>query len=368
MEDQTMGGYAPSMPAGPLQIALSNFAKERRNNALVGSYFAPRVPVAKQSSQYVVFNTDDLRVPGSTLVAPGGRPTGTRRSFSVAPYAAQRHGLEDFIPDESESYGLGFGFSEQKMLTKQLIDQLHLKYEAEIASLLMSTTNFPNGVTLTSSNQFDNYPAVAETGTGSHPIVLIEQYKSQLRQAGIQDADMVLLLSDPVALVLRNHPDIIDRYKFTNAGGIITNEMLSQVFGVKVIVGSAIGLSQNNVQSWIWGNNAFLGFAQQVSTMNDMSCAKTFCWTGGTGPDGNTYPGPSNTPQLLSGQPLSSGTDGMGVLSWPEGHKSEMKTWVSLNWWYDLRVTSQETGIPILNCLGTYPPVAMEVVASDIEG
>ncbi len=363
-----MGGYAPSMPAGPLQIALANFAKERKNNALIGSYFAPRVPVAKQSSQYVVWNADDLRIPLSTLRAPGGRPSGTRRSFSVAPYAAQSHAMEDFIPFESESYGLGFGFSEQKMLTKQLIDQLHLKYEAEVVALLMNTSNFPNGVTLTSTNQFDNYPATPETGTGSHPIVFFEQYKSLLRQAGIQDAVMVLAISDPVALVLRSHPDIIDRFKFTNAGGIITDEMLGQVFGVKVIRGSAVGLNQQNIQSWVWGNCCFLGFAQQVENLQDMSCAKTFCWTGGTGADGNVYPGPASVPAVAPGQPLSSGTDGMGVMVWPETHLSEKKTWVSLDWYYDLRVTAQETGIPILNCLGTYPPVAMEVVASDIEG
>ena len=347
---------------------MSNFAKEFTNNALVGDYFAPRVPVAKQSSQYVIWNRDDWRVPGSTLRAPGARPTGTRRSFSVAPYAASSHALEDFIPFESEQYGLGFGFSELKQLTKQLTAQLALDREVRIANLLMSTSNFPNGVSLTTPTQFDNYPATPETGTGSHPVVFIEQYKSVLRSAGIQDADMVLLFSDPVALVLRNHPDTIDRFKFTNAGGIITNEMLSQLFGVKVIVGSAVSLNQQDVASWVWGNSAFLGYAQQAPTQQDLSCAKTFCWTGGTDAEGNYNPGPMKVPPVAAGQPLTSGTDGMGVISWPESHLSEKKTWASLDWYYDLRVTAQETGIPILNCLGTYPPVAMEVVASDIEG
>ncbi len=364
-----MASFAPSMPAGPLQIALSNYAKERKNNALIGSYFAPRVPSAKQSNQYVIHNSDNLRVVASDFRAPGGRPGGIRRSFSVSPFMCASHALETAIPFETETYGLGFGFSEQKLATQQLIDQLHLKYEANVVALLMNTTNFPNGVTLTTSNQFDNFPAVAQTGTGSHPIVFIEQLKAQLRQAGIQNSDMFLALSDPVALVLRNHPDIIDKTKYWNQGIGITDEMLAQAFGIpKVIVGSAVGLDQENNLSWIWGNNAFLGYAQQASDLSDMSCAKTFCWTGGLGPDGNNYPGPVGVPPIAAGGLPSSGTDGMGVLVWPEEHKSEKKTWVSLDWYYTLEATAPESGIPILNCLGTYPPVAMEVVASDIEG
>jgi hypothetical protein len=357
------------MPAGPLQIALANFAKERKNNALIGSYFAPRVPVAKQSNQYVIHNTDNLRVVASDSRAPGGRPGGIRRSFATAPYMCASHALETAIPFETETYGLGFGFSEQKMATAQLIDMLHLKFEANVVAMLMNTANYPNGLALTSSNQFDNYPAVPQTGTGSHPILLFEQLKSLLRQAGIQNSDMFLALSDPVALVLRQHPDIIDKTKYWNQGIGITDEMLALAFGIpKVIVGSATGLDQENNESWIWGNNAFLGYAQQSPNLNDMSCAKTFCWTGGQDEEGNVQAGPIGVPTLSSGMPLSSGTDGMGVLVWPETHKSEKKTWVSLDWYYQLKVTAPETGIPILNCLGTYPPVAMEVVASDVEG
>ena len=350
-----MGSFAPLMPAGAINVALSNYMKEFKNNAFIGDAFAPKVPVERQSFQYVVWNRDDFRVPGSTLRAPGDRPSSTRRSYSTAPYFAQSHALETAIPFESESYGLGLGFSTRKMATKQLANQIHLDREVRTVSLLTSSA-FTNSVALTNPNQFDNYPATPETGTGSHPIVLIEDYKSLLRSQGVQDSEMVLAISDPVALVLRNHPDVIDRFKFTNAGGIITNEMLSQLFGVKVIIGSAISLNQQNVPSWVWGNNCFLGYAQAAPTQDDISCAKTFVWAGGSDGMGQAIPGPMNT------------VDGYGVLEWIESHLSEKKYWQSVDWYYDLRATAPETGIAITNCLGTYPPVAMETVASDVEG
>jgi hypothetical protein len=46
-----MPGFTGTMPVGTLNVALSNFAKEFRNNVLKGDRFAPRVPVARQSYQ-----------------------------------------------------------------------------------------------------------------------------------------------------------------------------------------------------------------------------------------------------------------------------------------------------------------------------
>jgi hypothetical protein len=349
-----MGGFVGTMPVGSLNVALSNFAKQFRNNALVGDMFAPRVPVERQSFQYVVWNRDDQRVPGSTLRAPGDRPTTVRRGYSVSPYMCQSHALSGDVPRESEAYGLGLGFSTKKQLVQQLMNQISLDREVAIANLLLNTSNFPNGVTLSGTSMWDAYPSTPETGTdGSHPIPVVDAYKSLLRQAGVQDSEMVLLLSDPVFVKLRNHPDIIDRFKFTNSQGAVSVEQLSSVFGVKVQVASAIQLSQNNTASWVWGNNALLAYAQPAPTQMDVSCAKTFVWTGGQDGNGSAIPGPDNT------------VDGYGVVEFPDPYLDAKKDWVSVDWYYGLEVTAVETAIPILNAV-TAP--TMGTIPSDIEG
>jgi hypothetical protein len=351
-----MGGYVGTMPAGALNVALSNFAKEFRNNALVGEIFAPRVPVARQSFQYVVWNRDDFKLPGSTLRAPGDEPQTVRRSYSTAPYMATSHALQGEVPFESESYGLGLGFSTRKQLTAQLIKQINLDREVATAKLLLSETNFPNYIDLSAglNNQWDKYPAVPGEGTdGSHPIVQVEAAKAILRQAGVQDADMGLLLSDPVVVALQNHPDIINRFKYTTPGSISLDQ-LSQVFRVKCIQGSAILLNRQNVASWVWGSNAFLGYAQAAPTQDDVSCAKTFVWTGGTDGNGATIAAPPST------------VDGYGVLEWIDPHLAKKKYWQSVDWYYDLRATAQETGIPLLNALSVAP--TMGAIPGDVEG
>lgn len=349
-----MSGFVGTMPVGTLNVALSNFAKEFRNNALVGDRFAPRVPVARQSYQYVVWNRDNWRVPGSTQRAPGDRPTTVRRSYSVSPYMCKSHALSGKVPEESEAYGLGLGFSTKKQLVQQLTDQILLAREVEIAKLMLSTANFPNGVTLSGTSTWDSYPTTPNTGSdGSHPIKVMEGYKALLRQSGVQDNQMTLLLSDPVATALVNHPDIIDRFKYTNSGGLITMEMLSSVFGVPVVKASAIMLDKANTASWVWGNNALLAYAQAAPTMDDISCVKTFVWSGGTDGQGNTIAPPPNT------------VDGYGVIEFPDPYRDSKATWESIDWYYGLEVTATETAIPILNAVAT---PTMGTVAGDIEG
>ena len=55
-----MSAFVGLMPLGSLNVALSNFAKEFRNNAFVGDLIAPRVPVERQSFQYVIFDRSDM--------------------------------------------------------------------------------------------------------------------------------------------------------------------------------------------------------------------------------------------------------------------------------------------------------------------
>jgi hypothetical protein len=347
------------MSVGTLNVALSTFAKEFRNNAFVGDILAPRVPVARQSFQYVVWNRDDMRVPGNTQRAAGDRPITTRRGYSTSPYMCVSHAISTDIPRETEAYGLGLGFSTKKQATQQIMNQLNLDREVAIANLLLSASNFSNAVTLSGGSQWDSYITTPADDTidnvTSNPIVVVDNYKATLRQAGIQDSDMVLILSDPVAQALRNHPWIVDRFKFTNGGGLITDQMLGQVFGVKVVKASAVVLNQQNVASWVWGYDAFLGYASQSPTMTDVSCAKTFVWSGGGDDKGNTLPGPDNT------------VDGYGIIEFPDPFLDSKKDWISGDWYYGIQVTAVETGIPILNAVSSanFP---MGTIPSDLEG
>jgi hypothetical protein len=351
-----MAGFAPLMPAGALSVALSNFAKDYRDQKLIGDTVCPRVPVDRQSFQYVVWSQDDYRMPDSTYRAPGAEPNSIRKTYSTGTYFARAHALQSDVPFETEAYGLGLGFSTRQKLTASLTRRLNLFREGEIATAALSTTNFPNGTTLSGNSMWDSYITTPANDTQatvtSHPIVDVETAKETLRQVGIADEEMVLILSSPVVRVLVNHPDIIQRFQFTNVLGIIDIDKLSSVFGVKCLRAGAVQVSKNNTKSFVWGNNAFLGYAQNSPSMDDLSCMKTFSWTGES--DGG----------VLAGL-VAPGSQGFAVLEWPDAQRSKKTWWQSAEWYYDIEITAAEAGYPLL---GVVTGDTMETVPADSEG
>ena len=330
-----MGAFVGNMPIGTLNVALSNFAKEFRNNAFVGDLIAPRVPVDRQSFQYVIFDRSNMRLDRQTLRAPGDRPQTDRFNYSVAPYMCQSRALEAKIPYESEAYGLGLGFSTKQKATQRLIDKINLDREVQLATLVTTAANVPNNTALAGASMWD--PAA-----GGHPIPVVDAAKSLLRQAGLQDSEMMFVLSDPVVVALCNHPDIIDRFKYTNPGGNISLDQLSSVFRVKCVQASAISLDKTNTASWVWGVNALLCHAQPATSMQDISFAKTFTWT--------------SAPET---------TEGYGVMEWPSPHRSEKADYLAVDWYWDLRITATEAAYLFTNCVAA---PSMGAIPAPVEG
>jgi hypothetical protein len=306
-----MGGFTGLRPLGTLNVALSNFAKEFRNGDFVGDIVAPRVPVDRQGFQYIIFDRSNMRNDRQTLRAPGAKPQSIRMSYTDDTYFCKSRALDAEVPYESEAYAMGAGFSLKQKATKRVVDKLNLDREIQIANLVNNTTNFPNFTDLASTHKWDDY-------VNSHPIVDVDAAKAVIRQAGVKPSYFVI--SDPVFVALRNHPDIIDRFKYTTPGSIGVAE-LSTVFGVPVTVASGVVLDVTDAGSWIWGVTAFLGYSEPTAAMDDVSAAKTFVWTGA--PDS---------------------VDGYGVMEWPDPHRSSKKDWVSADWYWDIKATAQETG------------------------
>jgi hypothetical protein len=327
-----MGSFAPSLPAGTLNVALSNYAKSFRNNAFVGDLIAPRVPVGRQSFQYTVFDRSNQRLDRQTLRAPGTTPQTDRMNYSEYPYFCKSRALRAIVPYEQEQYALGLGFSEKQAATRRLIDKISLDRENYIAQLVTTLANVTNNQSISGTSMWDNYTGV------SHPIPVVEAAKALVRQSGVEATH--LILSDPVVTALCNHPDIIDRFKYT-AGGAITIDQLTQVFGVQCVRAAAVSLDKANNASYVWGTSAVLVSVQPASSMDDLSALKTFSW---------------------SAAPMT--VDGYGVLEFPLPDLDAKGDVVSVDWYWDTRITAQETiylfsgcvAAPVMGAVGA--PVA----------
>ena len=307
--------------------------KSFRNNNLVGDLIAPRVPVPRQSYQYVIFDRSNQRLDREVLRAPGNIPQTDRMNYSVDSYFSKSHALRAVVPYEQEQYALGLGFSEKQAAVSRLTDKLSLSRESFIAALVTSTANVTNNVSLAGTSMWDNYTGV------SHPIAVVEAAKALIRQSGVEPNTFIL--SDPVIVALQSHPDIIDRFKYTQAGAITLGQ-LTQVFGVNCVRASAVALDKNNVGSYVWGVSAVLCYVQDASSMNDLSALKTFDWAG--------------APETVGGY---------GVLEFPDPNLDAKSDIISVDWYWDTKITAQETLYLFSNCVAA--PV-MGAIAAPIAG
>ena len=308
-----MGGFAAPFGGGTLNVAAANIAKSYKNNALMGDLLAPRCPMDRQSFQYVVHDRSAMRLDAATLRAPGDAPQQIRSAFSTAPYFCKAHALQAKVPFETEQYGLGFNFSQIAKGTENIMEKLLLDREVNLANLVTNPANVANTLALAGASMWDSYL----TGGVSQPVEAIEAAKAMVRQSGV--VANLLILSDPAFVALKSNPIIIEYFKYTQTGAI-TLDNLSNVFGIRTVVASAVSVDKNDIVSFVWGQTAVLAYVQDVADQTDLSALKTFVWTG--------------APQTV---------DGYGVIVEPQYPLSSKTTLVSSDWYWDIRITAPET-------------------------
>jgi hypothetical protein len=310
-----MGAFAPSAGLGTLNVALSQYMKEfPLSTDLIAGMIAPSVPVNQRSFQYLIFGREGQRAV-STLRTPGGRPPQIRMAYSIDTYNTKSHGLEAPITREAGDNAALLNFNLKQAATRRIIGGLQLAREISTAALfkagITNTEAFATGTT-----QWSDYTGV------SHPIADVAQAKYIVSKSGVE-ANMLALGPD-VIKALTNHPDLIDRFKFTNPTGNLSLDQISAALQIKCVRAGGLVTDGNDVPSFIWAQMAVLAYNSPVTSQQDISAAKTFMFTG-------------------------NGVDGYEVLEFPDPYLSAKQDWVSGSVEYDIKLTAQETVFTLTN-------------------
>jgi hypothetical protein len=310
---------------GRLDMALSNYAKGYRNNEDVTDYLFPRVPVLRQTDRYWVFGREAQQLANNTLRAPGSPAERTSFKLSTDSYFAQSHALAATVADEEKaSYTIG----DLNQTTVELLQQkLMLDRQSRAAAKVTTPGNYPaaNTLTLAGGSQWSDY-------VNSDPIVAVEVAKAAIITTG--SPANVLILSYPVFQQVRNHPKVIERFKYTNPSGFVSAQQLATVFGVdRVIVAAGIKDNGDGTQNFLWGKNAILAYvaptvlnagvigAEGQTAPKDISFGKSFVWT--------------NAPLTI---------DGYGVVIARHSDATAKADLLGVDWYSDEKITAPESG------------------------
>jgi hypothetical protein len=265
-----------------LDAPLNNVSLAYRNGDFVASRLFPFVPVDERSGRYWVFGFEKFR-DYDTSRAPGAEAREIAPwSLSNNPYFCNGHALKDYITDEVRKSAHA-GAQVEVTTVENLMQGILLKFEKTVAAIIAGTSVPAPPVTvptapLSGTSQWSDY-------VNSDPIAAIEAQRVAIEQA-VSEMPNTLLVSYPVHLKLRQHPKIIDRFKYTVLpGGFPSEQQLASVFEVDNYIvarakynANAEGQAPPSALTYVWGSSALLCYVPPTWGLRMVTLGGTFRW------------------------------------------------------------------------------------------
>jgi hypothetical protein len=256
-------------------------AYQQADTRFVATNVFPTVGVEKDSGQYFIVTkkywlTDELetRAPGDTF-AMGGY------GLESASYKTLQYALEYAIPDENRANSQVPMDLEQVGL-QWLAQKSNIRKERDFASTVFGASAWDTTATGgTTSTKWSDF-------AGSDPVKDIRTAKRTISQSTAQNPN-VMVCGEIVEDTLLNHPDILDRLKYSEvASEANVRGALAAIFGLERIeVSMAIYNSANTGQdaslSAIIDDDALVVAVNPNAGLMGVTAGKCFIWEPGGG-------------------------------------------------------------------------------------
>jgi hypothetical protein len=265
---------SPSQQALGINLPLTDHAQGYTNAEFVGGFLFPRAPVDGRQRQVLQFGKESFKLYNARR-APGSPTKRINVGYAGKPFALLQDSLEAVVPRENQQEAMGtLGLDLAAVHVDTVMRALMLGLEVEQASIARDAGNYSAGAKF------------APTGTdkwsdpSSDPIADVSNAREVVRSR-IGQYPNTLVLGAKVMAVLKRHPKIVDRIKFTQFAAV-TEAMLAELFEVDTVkVAKAVMADENDVFSDIWGTDAVLAYVpKQVSSIIQPSYGYTYTLNG----------------------------------------------------------------------------------------
>ena len=249
---------------------LSTVAQGYRHAEHVGHSLFPRVPVQISGGQVLEFGRESFKLYRARR-APGGATMRIDIGYLGKTFTLVQDSLEGRVPienmrDASRVPGVDLG----RVAVNTVLRALSLTLEYDQAQLATTAGNYDasHKVTLSGTDQWSD--------GSSSPAAVIDAGKEAVR-ASVGIYPNTLLLSAPAYNALKEHPKVLDRFKYTSRDSV-TPDMIAALWDLeKVVVGKAVGSDDAGAAIDMWGTSAILAYVPATpSSREDPSFGYTY--------------------------------------------------------------------------------------------
>lgn len=216
----------------------------------------PKVPVQKQSDLYWKYSKSDWRRTDVKRRAPGTESPGVGYRVSTDSYFCHVYAVHKDVDDQVRS-NADSNFKVDADATKFVTNQLLLKRDLDWVNTFFKTGVWTTDKTGVASNP-NSTQFLQWNDDASDPINVVSQYVLDFRELN-GFAPNTMVMGAHVLRELKNHPDIIDRIKYTQKG-IVTTDLIATLFDIPKI-------------HVAYGTKATVA---EINDMDDMDAAATY--------------------------------------------------------------------------------------------
>lgn len=249
---------------------LSNVSKAYSNEMYVATTILPVFKVAKQSGKYYIYDKAKFRR-NSTKRAAGAKANEVEYGLTTASFEAEDHALKEKTPWEIIKQA-DSALAPESDAAENVTEQLMIDAEVALATTMAATATITQNTTLSGTSQWSDY-------TNSDPITDVKTARQTVQKA-IGRKPNTMIMSQEVFDTLSEHPDVIEKIKYS-ALGVATEELLARLFKVeKVIVAAAIYETATegatSSMGYIWGKHCWVGYIAPSARLRSITIGFTF--------------------------------------------------------------------------------------------
>ena len=260
----------------------------QEDGVFVAGAASSRIPVTQEAGKFNVYPPGYFWRDEAKVRPLGGRPVQVGYGIKEDTYVAEEWALEHVIDDHTRQNSRVQGRLDENatrlLTTKQMIR----------ADRIWATTFFKEGVW---AQEVAGVTSAPEEGVSflswaddaSSPLSDIEDWKETIRAATGMEPN-TLVLGSNVRKRLKNHPEFVDRIKYTSSAAI-TNAVMAAMFEIenlrvaRAIYNTAdekpISVDDTGGENFTYivdPNSAWLGYIEPNPTLDSPTAIATFAW------------------------------------------------------------------------------------------